>query len=197
MSGYPGSSEGKGLDSLLAQLRGQQPAAKPIKLEPSYGYYNNQDNNYYGQQPQSQQLPPGYQQPSVSSPIPTPPIHNQPPHHSSAIMSPAEGSQPASAPRTSNLLNLLKFSQPSASSPKQSGPIATPLPPSRESSMGYATPEASAQSNTSAHGRNESNLLATLMGLSQSKPTERPSPKVANAPQMSQFSFEPTTARPS
>ena len=192
MSGYPGSSgEGNGLDSLLAQLRGQQPTNKPINLEPSYGYYNN-NNSYYSQQPQSQQLPPGYQHPSVSSPIHTPPVHGQQPHHSSAVMSPVDTPQPVStsapAPRTSNLLNLLKFSQPSASSPKQTAPIGTPLPPSREASMSFPTSEAFAQASTSTQGRGDSDLLATLMGSIQPKPTQRPSPKIDNAPQAPQFS---------
>ncbi|RAL66508.1 hypothetical protein DID88_006198 [Monilinia fructigena] len=40
--------------------------------------------------------------------------------------------------RTSSLLNLLKFSQPSASKPSsQAAPIGTPLPPSRDSSMNF------------------------------------------------------------
>ena len=211
MSGYPSSSaEGNGLDSLFAQLRQSQPANKPINLEPSYGYYNNNNNNnsYYGQQPQSHQLPPGYQQPSVSSPVPTPPIHGQQPHHSSAIMSPVETPQPRIPPasggasntdnRTSSLLNLLKFKQPPANSAQQAASIGTPLPPSRESPMSYSTSEAFAQGNTSVHSRSDSdNLLATLMGSIQPKPAQRPSPQTTAAEQASPFSSTTAETVPS
>jgi hypothetical protein len=200
MSGYPGSSaEGNGLDSLFAQLRNnsQNSVNKPINLEPSYGYYNS-NNSYYGQQSQAHQLLPGYQQPSVSSPIPTPPAHGQQSHHSSAVMSPVEGLQSriplasGSASnadnRTSSLLNLLKFSQPSASSssPKQTAPIGTPLPRSREPSITFSNAEAFPQASTS--GRGDNDLLATLMGSIQTKPAQRPSPKFAAPPQAAPYS---------
>jgi WD40 repeat protein len=178
MSGYPGGSgEGgnnNGLDSLFAQLRQQQP--KPVNLEPSYSYYNNNNAQaFYGQQqPSSQQSHlAGYHQPSVSSPLPTPPAHNQHPHHSSGIMSPVESVQPrialatggtANADRTSSLLNLLKFSQPSSGSPHQPAPIGTPLPPSRQPSMAFGGPDVQGQVSASAPGRGGSDLLAALMG---------------------------------
>ena len=202
MSGYPGgSNEGNGLDSLFAQLRQQQ--NKPVNLEPSYSYYN---NGYFGQPSQSQQLPPqGYQQPSVSSPVPTPPAFGSQPHHSSAIMSPVETPQPRIPPasggasnsnRTSSLLNLLKFSQPSASPQKQPAPIGTPLPPSREPSMSYAGSDVLGQTSASSHGRGGSDLLAALMGSVQSKPTQQPAPQFASS-QPTPSSFRPAETSPS
>jgi hypothetical protein len=189
MSGYPaGSGEGNGLDSLLAQLRQQQ--NKAVNLEPSFSYYNN--GGYFGQ-PQSQQ--PHYHLPTVSSPIPTPPTMGQQPHHSSAIMSPVETPQPrlptatggpSNADRTSSLLNLLKFSQPSAaSSAVNSAPIGTPLPPSREASSHYPAPEGS----TSAQGRGGSDLLAALMGSSQTKAGQPTSPPFTSSTHPPQSSF--------
>src|SRR4051794_14353830 len=168
MSGFPpGTGEGEpasgSMNALLAQLRGGQPE-KRINLEPSFGYYNT--GNFYGQQPpqhQGYQQPAqqghGYQPPSVSSPLPTPPIFSQQPHNSSAVISPAETPQPRPAMGSSNagrttLLNLLKFQQPSTSSPKQPDPIGTPLPPSREPSMSYPGPEAVGHvPSPPAHGR--------------------------------------------
>ena len=198
MSGYPGGSgDGNGLDSLFAQLRQQQ--NKPITLEPSYGYYNNQPG-YFGQASPSQQQPQqpySYQQPSVSSPIPTPPVHSMPPHHASAVMSPAETPQPriptasggaSNADRTSSLLNLLKFSQPSAGQSKQPAPIGTPLPPSREPSMTFG------QNSGSSQGRDGSDLLAALMGTIQSKATQQASPQFATASQPSQSGFAAPTS---
>jgi hypothetical protein len=178
MSGYPAASgDGNGLDSLLAQLRQQQ--NKAVNLEPSFSYYNN--GGYFGQpQPQPQQ--PHYHQPSVSSPIPTPPTMGQQPHHSSAIMSPVDTPQPrlpaapsgpSNADRTSSLLNLLKFSQPSAaSSVANTVPIGTPLPPSREPSSQYTAADTVGQSSGSSQGRGGSDLLAALMGTSQSKASQ-------------------------
>jgi hypothetical protein len=157
MSGYlPGSGEGEssggGMNALLAQLRGASgQQEKRINLEPSnsYGYYNNY-NTGFQQAPQHQGYPPhsqqqGYQPPSVSSPLPTPPIFNQPPHHTSAVISPVETPQPR--PTTggagrNTLLNLLKFQQPSTNLSKQPDPIGTPLPASREPSMSLPGPEA-------------------------------------------------------
>ncbi|EHK98746.1 hypothetical protein M7I_5421 [Glarea lozoyensis 74030] len=183
MSGYPGGSgEGgnNGLDSLFAQLRQQQ--SKPVNLEPSYSYYNNGNGGgsgsnpaFYGHQPSSSQqsVLGSYHQPSVSSPLPTPPIHNQHPHHTFAVMSPAEPAQPriatatggsSNADRTSSLLNLLKFSQPSSGSPHQLALIGTLLPPSRQPSMSFGGPEVQGQVSASAPGRGGSDLLAALMG---------------------------------
>jgi hypothetical protein len=193
MSGYPaGSAEGNGLDSLLAQLRQQQ--NKSINLEPSFSYYNN--GGYFGQ-PQSQQ--PHYHQPTVSSPIPTPPNLGQQSLHGSAIMSPVETSHqrlppamggPSNADRTSSLLNLLKFSQPAAaSSTVNPVPIGTPMPPSREASSHYSASDNLGQSSTSAQGRAGSDLLAALMGSSQTKSVQQTSPPFAPATQSVQSGF--------
>ena len=121
-------------------------------------------------------------------------------------MSPVETPQPrippasggaSNADRTSSLLNLLKFSQPSAGSSKQTAPIGTPLPPSRESSMSFPNAEAFAQASTSAHGRGESDLLAALMGSIQPKPAQRPSPKFSTTSQTSPFSSTTAETIPS
>ncbi|TVY52293.1 hypothetical protein LCER1_G006486 [Lachnellula cervina] len=210
MSGYPGSGgEGTGLDSLLAQLRQQQ--TKQPNLEPSYSYYNNNPNAFYGQPPHHQQ-PHGYQQPSVSSPLPTPPAPGaqSQPHHSSGIMSPVEpplqripaaSGGASNADRTSNLLNLLKFSQPSsAGSHNQAGPIGTPLPPSREPSMGgrsnFGGSDVHGQVSASSNGRGGSDLLAALMGSQQAKPAQQPVPSFATAPQIAQSSFGAASTSP-
>ncbi|ESZ91999.1 hypothetical protein SBOR_7614 [Sclerotinia borealis F-4128] len=204
MSGYPtgsGGNDGRGLDSLFAQLRQQQnQSAAPVHLEPSYNYYNNNNNNNNGFFGQNQQLPTHYQQPSVSSPLPTPPVHGQQPHHSPAIMSPVDiqHAQPRLANpvgttsndnRTSSLLNLLKFSQTSASSKSnnQAAPIGTPLPPSRESSMNFGG-NSDVLGQVSVGNRGGQDLLAALMGGAQQKPVSVPqmtqtSPQFANASQ--------------
>lgn len=198
MSGYPGgTAEGSGLDSLLAQLRQQQ--TKPINLEPSYGYYNGQIYRGAPQQQPSQQLPPGFHQPSMSSQLPTPSTTNQPPHHASAILSPVE--TPLHTPtapksdRTSTLLNLLKFSEPSPSSTKQPAPIGTPHALSRDASVdftisGLGTP-ANAQS-----PRGTNDLLAALMGSALSRAPQPAGPQPAAAPEPSQPSFDDASAGP-
>ncbi|TKA62019.1 hypothetical protein B0A49_11037 [Cryomyces minteri] len=82
-----------------------------------------------GPHPPSAQQPPDiwaqpqpneYRQPSVSSPILSPPLSGPQPHHESAIMSPNMGTPSSNTPipdpnRTNNLLNLLRFNQPTAS----------------------------------------------------------------------------------
>ena len=70
-----------------------------------------------------------YQQPSVSSPIFSPPAHTPNPVHSSNIISPANPSSMAGTPapdqaRTNNLLNLLKFNNQSSQPSSQAGPMA-------------------------------------------------------------------------
>jgi len=210
MSGYPGSSgEGNGLDSLFAQLRQSSQNKQQPNLESSYSYYNTNSNAFFGQpsQPQQPQQPHGYHQPSVSSPLPTPPVPNAPPHHNSAIMSPVETPQPriptatggpSNADRTSSLLNLLKFSQPSApGSQSQPAPIGTPLPPSREPSlsgrsMNFGGSDVQGQVSASGHGRGSSDLLAALMGSQPPKQMQQLSSPFATASQPAQSSF--TTA---
>jgi hypothetical protein len=159
--------------------------------------YNTGNNSFFGSQSQAS----GYQQPSVTSPLPTPPAYGLPPHHPSAIMSPAETPQPrmpsaiggpSNADRTSSLLNLLKFSQPATSSTNQAAPIGTPLPSSREPSASYASPDAQPRVNASlAYGNSE--LLAALMGTSQPKPTPQAPQAMADAPVRSSFGTEPTS----
>lgn len=205
MSGYPpasGDSDGGGLDTLFAQLRNQQnqSAAPPVHLEPSYNYYNNNNNNngYFGQ---NQQLPPHYQQPSVQTPHPTPPVYGQQPH-SNSIMSPVEtplgqhryanpvGVAPSDN-RTSSLLNLLKFSQPAAtkSNNNQAAPVGTPLPPSRESSMNFGgNSDVLGQVSAGGIRGGGHDLLAAIMGGGQQKPIHTPqmtqaSPQFAHASQ--------------
>ena len=184
MSGYPGGSgEGSGLDSLFAQLRHQQ--NKPINLQPSHGYYNQSYPQPSPSQP-AQHLPRGFQQPSVSSAVPTPPITNQPPHHPSEIMSPVDTppshGHPASgvaanSDRTSTLLNLLKFSEPSSASSNLPAPIGTRHVPSRDASVDFSVvSQPSIQS--PGHGGND--LLAALMGAVPSKPS--PPAAAANPP---------------
>ncbi|KAG9234578.1 hypothetical protein BJ875DRAFT_8420 [Amylocarpus encephaloides] len=218
MSGYPPPGPGEnsnGLDSLFAHLRQQQPKP-PINLEPSYSYYNNNSNTFFGQQqqqspPASQQLPPGYHQPSVSSPLPTPPVpHGQQPHHSSHIMSPADtpthsrippasggGSGSGSnADRTSSLLNLLKFSQPSSGSTSQPAPIGTPLPPSRQPSMSFVGSDIQGQVSASAPGRGGSDLLAALIAGAQIRPAQESNVKPASSPQVGQAPFSRAPGSP-
>lgn len=91
---------------------------------------------------------------------------------------PAVGGSASNGDRTSSLLNLLKFSQPSAPSSSQPAPIGTPLPPSREPSGQYAE----LHSHPSSSSRGGSDLLAALMGSSQPKPA-----------QFSSSQFTPTT----
>lgn len=189
MSGYPppaGSGEEGNLDNLWASLQGSS-TGRGLQLEPSssYGYYNNgggngnNHNNYYSSPPA--QHPHGYHQPFVQSAMPTPPAPGPQPHHHSAIMSPVETPQPrpavggpSNAERTSSLLSLLKFSQPTAATQNsQPAPIGTPLPPSREPSMSYNSNPGPSPS----HARGASDLLATLMGNLQPKPAQQPSPQ--------------------
>lgn len=202
MSGYPsGPPEGDGLDGLFAQLRNQQ--SRPVNLEPSYGYYNNQSQSQNQRQPshpqQSQHLPPGFQQPSVSSAIPTPPVINHPPHHPSAVMSPVDTppSQmyPATgvttnADRTSTLLSLLKFSAPGPASSKPPAPIGTPHAPSREMPVDFSVTGMSGQPNIQNPGHDGGDLLATLMGTGPSQ-LQQPS-----APQPPQSNFGAASGPP-
>jgi hypothetical protein len=152
---------------------------------------------------------PTYHQPSIQSVAPTPPAYNNTqPHHASAVMSPSDthpghgnphsnmGGRVSSAQnpdRTSSLLGLLKFSNntaPSPASPRQPAPIGTPLPPSREPSMGFPRSEIAGQFSTQDPGRSGTDLLATLMGSIQSHSPQivRASPQPAAAPKSAPFS---------
>ncbi|KAH7370772.1 hypothetical protein BKA65DRAFT_24280 [Rhexocercosporidium sp. MPI-PUGE-AT-0058] len=210
MSGYPaGAGDAPGLDALLASLRSQNPqSSRPLQpaqpqLEPSYSYYGNNNGNYFGQpgsaQQQQQQA---YQPPSVSSPLPTPPVGGPQPHHSSAVISPvdtphqrvpAPAGAPSNADRTSSLLNLLKFSQASGGSSSQPAPIGTPLPPSRDVSASYASPDLQSPGSTASHGRSGSDLLAALISSAQARPAQHASPQFTPTMQPHQSSFGPAT----
>lgn len=133
MAGY---SQDAGLDVLFNQMRQRNSSASNTPSPAQRNF--------------SAQL-----QPTVSSPLPTPPIPNQPPHHPSAIMSPT-GEYPPSmrqTPQTNNtahttsLLNLLKFSQQPAKSP-----------------LASFVPAPSALESPAPMNNAPADLLATLMG---------------------------------
>ncbi|OBT85732.1 hypothetical protein VE02_05254 [Pseudogymnoascus sp. 03VT05] len=203
MAGYtnnPGgfdSPEGGSMESLIAQLRQRNASSgsTPTPQAPGSSFLTqiasqqlaSQSNPYYAQS-QASHLH-GYHHPSVSSAMPTPPIYNnQPPHHPSEVMSPVSETGPSrpiailndasasNADRTANLLNLLKFSQPAASSPANAKPISPP-------------PVSLHQTQPAAENRDTADLLATLMG-SVGKQENR---RVPSAPQ-TQFTREPTSA---
>ncbi|KFZ16550.1 hypothetical protein V502_05029 [Pseudogymnoascus sp. VKM F-4520 (FW-2644)] len=191
------SPEGGSMESLIAQLRQRNASSgsTPTPQAPGSSFLTqiasqqlaSQSNPYYTQS-QASHLH-GYHHPSVSSAMATPPIYNnQSPHHSSAVMSPVSETGPSrpmavlndtsasNADRTANLLNLLKFSQPAASSPTNAKPISPP-------------PVSLHQTQPAAENRGTADLLATLMGSVGNKENKR----VPSAPQ-TQFTRETTTA---
>lgn len=215
MSGYSGgggSGDGQ-LDSLLAGLRRSNNGNGNVNIGPNlapasgYGYAAPIANAFGQSQYNGSQ---SYHQPSVASAMPTPPVYNNHPHHPSAIMSPVETphghSHPQAIPaarggapnpdRTSSLLNLLKFTQATSSSPRQSAPIGTPLPPSRESSMSFPRSDIVGQVSAQDHGHSGSDLLAALMGSTHSSHQPRPSPQTS-APRVAPFSSSETPTSPS
>ncbi|ELR08796.1 hypothetical protein VC83_00768 [Pseudogymnoascus destructans] len=203
MAGYSNNPSGfdspecGGMESLIAQLRQRNAGSgsTPTPQAPGSSFLTqiasqqlaSQSNPYYAQ-PQASHLH-GYHHPSVSSAMPTPPIyHNQPPHHSSGVMRPVSETGPSrpmailnnasasNADRTANLLNLLKFSQPAASSPENAMPISPP-------------PVSLHQTQPAADNRGTADLLATLMGSVGNQENKR----IPSAPQ-TQFTREPTFA---
>lgn len=185
------------MESLIAQLRQRNASSgsTPTPQAPGSSFLTqiasqqlaSQSNPYYAQS-QASHLH-GYHHPSVSSAMPTPPIYNnQSPHHSSSVMSPVSETGPSrpmailndasasNADRTANLLNLLKFSQPAASSPANAKPISPP-------------PVSLHQTQPAAENRGTVDLLATLMGSVGKQENKR----VPSAPQ-TQFTREPTSA---
>ncbi|KAI9788474.1 MAG: hypothetical protein M1833_003004, partial [Piccolia ochrophora] len=126
---------------------------------------------------------------SVSSPIVSPPPGGPEPHHPSAVMSPNVGTPntASSAPgggqtggdRTSTLLNLLKFSQPSSS------PRSTPAPRQAQQEAGSGAANSGygagkveqTQAAQNAHGRgiSASDLVASLMGKNAAPASRDPS----------------------
>jgi hypothetical protein len=202
MAGYaggPNDANGGSLDSLFAQLR-QQSGSSPAPPPPGPNSQFYQQNPYYPQQQQMHAHPPhGYQHPSISSPLPTPPVFNQQPHHASAVMSPnsdvSQQRPAANAERSNHLLSLLKFSQPSASPPATLPQIAP-----RES-----RPSFGAVSNATNHSRaasgNGNDLLAALMGSSNSRASHQSSPRPnppaeAPAPASQSNTFRPENEAP-
>ncbi|OBT67994.1 hypothetical protein VE03_01579 [Pseudogymnoascus sp. 23342-1-I1] len=188
--------EGGSMESLIAQLRQRNASSgsTPTPQAPGSSFLTqiasqqlaSQSNPYYTQS-QASHLH-GYHHPSVSSAMPTPPIYNnQPPHHPSAVMSPVSETGPSrpmavlndpsasNADRTANLLNLLKFSQPAASSPANAKPISPP-------------PVSLTQTQPAAENRGTVDLLATLMGSVGNQENKR----VTSAAQ-TQFTREPTS----
>ncbi|KAI1002771.1 hypothetical protein K3495_g5433 [Podosphaera aphanis] len=175
MSGPPGSGptedgDSAGMDTLLAQLRQH---SKPVNLEPSYRYYNERPSFY--NQPQSQ-LSSHSLFLQTDSKVSDATSSN----HNSAGSQPHDTSRPKSgasaAPngdRTSSLLNLLKFSQPSAISAATTTPTLTAQTRSisRETSASHPGPDGQAQAHSQS--RHESDLLASLMSSSQTKPTQQ------------------------
>lgn len=103
------------LDDLFSRLKAQNTSSESAQPQPSASLWA---------QPPPQ---PGYQPPSVSSPLFSPPIQTPNPAHASNVISPASRMSPFAAPdasqaqeqnRTNNLLNLLKFNG------QPSGPMA-------------------------------------------------------------------------
>lgn len=100
------------LQELFSRLKAQASDSAPAQSPGSTSIWA---------QPQEQL----YQQPSVSSPLFSPPAHTPNPIHSSRIISPVNPSSAVGTPapdhnRTNNLLNLLKFNNQGT----QSGPMA-------------------------------------------------------------------------
>lgn len=148
-----------GLDQLFSQMRQRNSGAQGGQGQ---NYSQQQANPYFGLSGSHG----AYHQPSVSSPLPTPPVNNQPPHHASAIVSPvseypSHRQTPSfgtptnqKAQHTNSLLNLLKFSSPTQAAPNQPTPIAVQN-------------RAPSQSNGST-----SDLMATFLGNTSSKENE-------------------------
>jgi hypothetical protein len=187
MAGYPGKLDelNGGLDSLFAQMRQQNSNASPnVSASNFLPQMASQPSNPYFE-PQLH----GYHNPSVSSPLPTPPASNQPPHHGSAVISPINTPQPqnmagggqSNADRTTNLLNLLKFSSPSSSS--QVIPVTVPHPSTRTPSIGSAA----------TINRGNSDLLAALMGTSRTKENQGPASQLRSVSQQTTTNPEPAT----
>jgi WD40 repeat protein len=182
LNGGQGDKSGH-LEALFAQFRqnngnGNQNASAPNFLN----QFASPTNSYYGQAPQQQQQPTYGQQP-IGSPMGMPPGFNPHSRQSSSTMSPTnENAQmfgrpsatmgtggTSNAERTQSLLNLLKFSQPTAASPVASNP------PSFTHRASHDSPTAPSPSDRAA-----SDLLASLMGV---KKTEEPKPTVPSVPQ--------------
>lgn len=154
------------LDSLITHLRQHNGGSSSNAPAQSFaGQIGSQTNPYFAQ-PYQQTY---YHQPAVSPQVPTPPNYIQQSRHSSGIMSPAgevpqpQPQQRSNADRTANLLNLLKFSQPSSSSQPSQAPTVD-LPQTSSQMPDLASPTSGLAPD----------LLATLMGNSGSKENKQP-----------------------
>lgn len=201
MSGYPGSSTGNpnnenvaGVDSLLSQLRQQ---TRPINLDSSFHCYYNDHKDYYGQlQTQSQSshdfLPPS---------APTPPVgpssnRNIVSHNKIDASQFRSNARSSNTDRTSSLLNLLKFSQPSSSPTNLNSQNSAPLPNpiSRVDSTGYAGSDGINPIHKTQRSE-DANLLAALMNSSQTKSTQQLGPQYMTTP-TTQSNFGPVSKSP-
>ncbi|KAF2085835.1 hypothetical protein K490DRAFT_45887 [Saccharata proteae CBS 121410] len=118
-----------------------------------------------------------YHQPSVSSPIFSPPPPGSQPHSQSAIMSPntsvanTPAPEPSNSDRTASLLNLLKFNQ-------SGGPSSSLQEPAAERRPSSHIIQDTAGNQQGAHGRaiSASDLVASFMRKPQSSaPAQAPS----------------------
>jgi hypothetical protein len=157
-------SQGSDLQELFARLKAQNSSSD----SPS----QRTDTPSIWAQPQQQ----SYQQPSVSSPLFSPPVQTPNPVHSSNVISPASGTPAPDQQRTSNLLNLLKFNNQSSQSGAQASPLANlqNVGGSRSASQSSAT--AGATSNT------QQDFLLNLLRKPNAASKPSPSPTPAQAP---------------
>ena len=176
------------LDSLISHLRQQNGGSSPNTPPQSFAAQIGSQTNPYFAQSQQQTY---YNQPAVSSLVPTPPTYGQQSRQYSGVMSPAnEVPQPqpqprSNADRTANLLNLLKFSQPPSSSPSgQSSIVNLPQTSSRVPNL------------ASSPSSRAPDLLATLMGNSSSQENKLPILSLPAALQNAAASSSATTTSP-
>ncbi|KAI9752957.1 MAG: 3-ketoacyl-CoA thiolase with broad chain length specificity [Chaenotheca gracillima] len=200
----PGSAS---LESLFASLRTQASNGNPKKkdinnfdIDPARSQSNQGSMPpfaMFGSNPPSRQ---GSYQPTVSSPIPDVDPRGPQPHHRSAAISPnvltpgtnspAPNAGQASADRSANLLNLLKFNQ--------SGSNGSPAPRQSQDSTGQQQ-AAAAQGNQNA-GISASDLVASFMGKQPPQPTTSRTPSFqsvgASKPEVSR-DFAESSPQPS
>ncbi|PGH15505.1 hypothetical protein AJ80_05522 [Polytolypa hystricis UAMH7299] len=156
------------LQALFASIKPRPPSASPSGTPSAEAQ---QRRGPMPPQSASFHFPHGYNQPTVSSPLYSPPVTGTPPHRGSDIISPNvstprnEAIPPpsANADRASSLLSLLKLSQPSTST-------SSPKPQQEEeiSAAGIAKDagEGTPTGTRPGHGRgiSASDLVASFMG---------------------------------
>ncbi|KAL4750433.1 hypothetical protein BDW72DRAFT_175926 [Aspergillus terricola var. indicus] len=194
------------IQALLASIRPRpSPSSTPAQNSgmPQAQYPQHYPHGYRPQQPlhdgQSYAHPhlhqQGYHHPSVSSTLQSPSPVNLPPRHGSDILSPnvvtpgeafpQHQPQPQNPDRSVNLLNLLKFNQPSAGNVQQQAPAGIEQPV-------HTHPSASGVENVPrSHSRNisASDLVATLFN--------RPGQAASAAAPQGQAATQPVTESPS